>query len=69
VVIDRIIGPYGRSAAQARMDLRMRVLAGGAERSAADLGELAAPAGLAVADVRPVGYGLSLVELRARRSP
>jgi NADPH-dependent ferric siderophore reductase/SAM-dependent methyltransferase len=63
LVIDRVIGPHGRTRPQAGMDLRMRILFGGAERTGAELAELAAEAGLRVAAVRPVGYGLSLVEL------
>ncbi|MER7900497.1 methyltransferase [Streptomyces sp. NPDC096046] len=50
--------------ASTAMDLRMLTYYGGRERSLAELGELAARAGLAVRGAHPVGY-VSIVELAA----
>ena len=60
------IGGDGESL-RSEMDLRMLVYFGGKERGVAELGVLAARAGLRVAGVHPAGK-LAVVELRSTRS-
>ena len=63
VIVAESIRPDGRSA-HTGMDLRMLAFYGGKERSVAELGTLAAEAGLQVRQVRPAG-SLVILELSA----
>jgi O-methyltransferase domain len=61
------VGPDGESV-RTEMDLRMLAYFGGRERGVAEIGELAADAGLRLRAVHPAG-DLSIVELSASGSP
>ncbi|MGK4584681.1 methyltransferase [Kitasatospora sp. HPMI-4] len=64
VLVIEAVGADGESVGTA-MDLRMLVYYGGKERGLAELGELAARAGLVVRAAHPLGY-VSVLELAAR---
>ncbi|MBW4721831.1 methyltransferase [Saccharothrix obliqua] len=65
VLVVEQTGPHG-AATHTGMDLRMLVVTGGKERTAEEMGELAADVGLRIAAVHPAG-AFSIVEMRAAR--
>lgn len=62
LVVEELPEPGDRNGPAA--DLKMMVLFGGRQRGRAELGELAAAAGLAVAGVEPLPSGFSVVRMR-----
>lgn len=63
LVIETIVGGAGDQRSLARLDIMMLLFCGGKERSRPQYDELAARAGLVVADSHETSFGLAILEL------
>ncbi|MDR8413108.1 methyltransferase [Nonomuraea sp. 3-1Str] len=64
LVIETVVGGGGDQRSLARLDIMMLLFCGGKERSRPQYDELAARAGLTVAESYPTSFGLEILELR-----